>query len=166
MTSVYRKQSFPISLEKESIMNNSALNLNSDMTAQAPAVSTDTANLGPNKWIVAGVAVSVALGINLTDQAKEDRFDLVSNIATMTAATLAGGVSYKVASDAEGIPTSLCSVLGGSIGILSAAVVNPAVMTLGNKVKNHLSTKVEEQPAIVIVDNDALQEYLEQKEVA
>ena len=147
-------------------INTSALNLNSDMNQPAPAVSTDTSNLGPNKWIVAGVAVSVALGINLTDQAKEDRFDLVSNIATMTAATLAGGVSYKVASDAEGIPTSLCSVLGGSIGILSAGVVNPAVMTLGNKVKNHFSTKVEEQPDMVIVDNEALQGYLEQKENA
>lgn len=146
-------------------MNNSALNLNSDMTAQAPAVSTDTSKLGPNKWIVAGVAVSAALAVNLTEQVKEDRFDLVSNIATMTAASLAGGVSYKVAGDAEGVPTSLCSVLGGSIGILSAAVVNPAVMTLGNKVKAGFGNKTEEQP-VLIVDNDALQEYLEQKENA
>lgn len=147
-------------------MNNSALNLNSDMTAQAPAVSTDTSKLGPNKWIVAGVAVSAALAVNLTEQVKEDRFDLVSNIATMTAASLAGGVSYKVAGDAEGVPTSLCSVLGGSIGILSAAVVNPAVMTLGNKVKDHFSTKVEEQPAMAIVDNEVQEEYLEHKENA
>ena len=147
-------------------MNNSALNLNSDMSVQAPAVSTDSSNLGPNKWIVAGVAISAALAVNLTDQVKEDRFDLVSNVATMTAATLAGGVSYKVASDVEGVPTSLCSVLGGSIGILSAAVVNPTVMALGNKVKNGFGSKAEEQSDMVIVDNDALEEYLEQKEVA
>ena len=147
-------------------MNNSALNLNSDMNQPAPTVSTDTSNLSPNKWIVAGVAISAALAVNLTDQVKEDRFDLVSNVATVTAATLAGGVSYKVASDVQGVPTSLCSVLAGSVGILSAAVVNPAVMTLGNKVKVGFGSKAEEQPTMLIVDNDALEEYLEQKEVA
>lgn len=145
-------------------MNNSALNLNSDMNNAAPAVSTNTSNLGPNKWIVAGVAISAALTVNLTDQVKEDRFDLVSNVATVTAATLAGGVSYKVASDVQGVPTSLCSVLAGSVGILSAAVVNPAVMTLGNKVKTGFGNKVEEQP-VLIVEN-GMEEYLEQKEVA
>ena len=147
-------------------MNNSALNLNSDMNQPAPTVSTDTSNLSPNKWIVAGVAISAALAVNLTDQVKEDRFDLISNVATMTAATLAGGVSYKVASDVEGVPTSLCNVLGGSIGILSAAVVNPTVMALGNKVKNGFGSKAEEQSDMVIVDNNALEEYLEQKETA
>ena len=147
-------------------MNNSALNLNSDMNQPAPTVSTDTSNLSPNKWIVAGVAISAALAVNLTDQVKEDRFDLISNVATMTAATLAGGVSYKVVSDVEGVPTSLCSVLGGSIGILSAAVVNPTVMALGNKVKNGFGSKAEEQFDIVIVDNETLEEHLEQKEVA
>ena len=146
-------------------INTPVLNLNSDMNQPAPVVSASTDNLGPNKWIVAGVAISAALAVNLTEQVKEDRFDLVSNIATMTAASLAGGVSYKVAGDAEGVPTSLCSVLGGSIGILSAAVVNPAVMTLGNKVKAGFGNKTEEQP-VLIVDNDALQEYLEQKENA
>lgn len=146
-------------------MNNSALNLNSDMSVQAPAVSTDSSNLSPNKWIVAGVAISAALAVNLTEQVKEDRFDLVSNIATVSAAAVAGGVSYKLAKDVEGVPTSLVATMAGSLGILSSVVVAPAVNVLGNKVKDHFSTKVEEQP-VMIVDNDALQEYLEQKEVA
>lgn len=146
-------------------MNNSALNLNSDMSVQAPAVSTNTDNLSPNKWIVAGVAISAALAVNLTEQVKEDRFDLVSNVATISAAALAGGVSYKLAKDVEGVPTSLVATMAGSLGILSSVVVAPAVNVLGNKVKDHFSTKVEEQP-VMIVDNDALQEYLEQKEVA
>jgi hypothetical protein len=64
-------------------MNKSALNLNSDMSVQAPAVSTNTDNLGPNKWIVAGVAISAAMAVNLTEQVKEDRFDLVSNVAVL-----------------------------------------------------------------------------------
>lgn len=146
-------------------MNNSALNLNSDMNQPAPTVSTDTSNLSPNKWIVAGVAISAALAVNLTEQVKEDRFDLVSNIATVSAAGVAGGVSYKLAKDVEGVPTSLVATMAGSLGILSSVVVAPAVNVLGNKVKDHFSTKVEEQP-VMIVDNDALQEYLEQKEVA
>lgn len=146
-------------------MNNSALNLNSDMSVQAPAVSTNTDNLSPNKWIVAGVAISAALAVNLTEQVKEDRFDLVSSVATVSAAALAGGVSYKLAKDVEGVPTSLVATMAGSLGILSSVVVAPAVNVLGNKVKDHFSTKVEEQP-VMIVDNDALQEYLEQKEVA
>lgn len=146
-------------------MNNSALNLNSDMTAQAPAVSTDSSNLGPNKWIVAGVAVSAALAVNLTEQVKEDRFDLISNIATMSAAGLAGGVSYKLAKDVEGVPTSLVATMAGSLGILSSVVVAPAVNVLGNKVKDHFSSKVEEDQTILIVDNDAMEEYLEQKDV-
>lgn len=146
-------------------MNNSALNLNSDMNAPAPAVSTNTDNLSPNKWIVAGVAISAALAVNLTEQVKEDRFDLVSNVATVSAAALAGGVSYKLAKDVEGVPTSLVATMAGSLGILSSVVVAPAVNVLGNKVKDHFSAKVEEQP-VMIVDNDALQEYLEQKEVA
>ncbi|UIS25076.1 hypothetical protein PQC65_gp138 [Aeromonas phage pAEv1810] len=146
-------------------MNNSALNLNSDMNQPAPTVSTDTSNLSPNKWIVAGVAISAALAVNLTEQVKEDRFDLVSNIATVSAAAVAGGVSYKLAKDVEGVPTSLVATMAGSLGILSSVVVAPAVNVLGNKVKDHFSTKVEEQP-VWIVDNDALQEYLEQKEVA
>lgn len=146
-------------------MNNSALNLNSDMNQPAPTVSTDTSNLSPNKWIVAGVAISAALAVNLTEQVKEDRFDLVSNIATVSAAAVAGGVSYKLAKDVEGVPTSLVATMAGSLGILSSVVIAPAVNVLGNKVKGHFSTKVEEQP-VMIVDNDALQEYLEQKEVA
>lgn len=146
-------------------MNNSALNLNSDMSVQAPAVSTNTDNLSPNKWIVAGVAISAALAVNLTEQVKEDRFDLVSNVATVSAAAFAAGVSYKLAKDVEGVPTSLVATMAGSLGILSSVVVAPAVTVLGNKVKDHFSTKVEEQP-VMIVDNDALQEYLEQKEVA
>jgi hypothetical protein len=146
-------------------MNNSALNLNSDMNQPAPTVSTDASNLSPNKWIVAGVAISAALAVNLTEQVKEDRFDLVSNIATVSAAAVAGGVSYKLAKDVEGVPTSLVATMAGSLGILSSVVVAPAVNVLGNKVKDHFSTKVEEQP-VMIVDNDALQEYLEQKEVA
>lgn len=143
-------------------MNNSALNLNSDMSVQAPAVSTNTDNLSPNKWIVAGVAISAALAVNLTEQVKEDRFDLVSNVATVSAAALAGGVSYKLAKDVEGVPTSLVATMAGSLGILSSVVVAPAVNVLGNKVKDHFSTKVEEQP-VMIVDNDAMEEYLEQK---
>ena len=146
-------------------MNNSALNLNSDMSVQAPAVSTDSSNLGPNKWIVASVAVAAALAVNLTDQVKEDRFDLVSNVATVSAAAFAGGVSYKLASDMEGVPTSVVATMAGSLGILSSVVVAPAVNVLGNKVKDHFS-KVEEDRTILIVDNDAMEEYLEQKEVA
>lgn len=146
-------------------INTSALNLNSDMSVQAPAVSTNTDNLSPNKWIVAGVAISAALAVNLTEQVKEDRFDLVSNVATVSAAVVAGGVSYKLAKDVEGVPTSLVATMAGSLGILTSVVVAPAVNVLGNKVKDHFSTKVEEQP-VMIVDNDALQEYLEQKEVA
>lgn len=119
-------------------MNNSALNLNSDMSVQAPAVSTDSSNLGPNKWIVAGVAISAALAVNLTDQVKEDRFDLASNIGTASAALLAGGVSYKVAQDVQGVPTTLCSVLAGSIGILSAMVVEPIGYIVSNKVVGSL----------------------------
>ena len=75
-------------------MNNSALNLNSDMSVKAPAVSTNADNLGPNKWIVAGVAAAAALAVNVTNQVKEERFDLTSNIGTVSAALLAGGVSY------------------------------------------------------------------------
>lgn len=146
-------------------MNNSALNLNSDMSAPAPAVSTNTDNLSPNKWIVAGVAISAALAVNLTEQVKEDRFDLVSNVATVSAAALAGGVSYKLAKDVEGVPTSLVATVGGSLGILSAVVVAPTVNVLGNKVKDHFSSKVEEDQTILIVDNDAMEEYLEQKDV-
>lgn len=143
-------------------MNNSVLNLNSDMSVQAPAVSTSTDNLGPNKWIVAGVAISAALAVNLTEQVKEDRFDLVSNVATVSAAAFAGGVSYKLASDLEGVSTSVVATVGGSLGILSAVVVAPTVNVLGNKVKDHFSSKVEDQ-TILIVDNDAMEEYLEQK---
>ena len=146
-------------------MNNSALNLNSDMNQPAPTVSTDTSNLSPNKWIVAGVAISAALAVNLTDQVKEDRFDLVSNVATVSAAALAGGVSYKLAKDVEGVPTSLVATMAGSLGILSSVVVAPAVNVLGNKVKDHFSSKVEEDQTILIVDNDAMEEYLEQKDV-
>ena len=146
-------------------MNNSALNLNSDMSVQAPAVSTDSSNLGPNKWIVAGVAISAALAVNLTEQVKEDRFDLVSNVATVSAAAFAGGVSYKLASDVEGVPTSVVATMAGSLGILSSVVVAPAVNVLGNKVKDHFSTKVEEQ-LVMIVDNETLEEHLEQKETA
>ena len=145
------------------IVNNSALNLNSDMSVQAPAVSTNTDNLGPNKWIVAGVAISAALAVNLTEQVKEDRFDLVTNVATVSAAAFAGGVSYKLASDVEGVPTSVVATVGGSLGILSAVVVAPTVNVLGNKVKDHFSSKVEEDQTILIVDNDAMEEYLEQK---
>ena len=146
-------------------MNNSALNLNSDMSVQAPAVSTDSSNLGRNKWIVAGAAISAALAVNLTEQVKEDRFDLISNVATVSAAAFAGGVSYKLASDVEGVPTSVVATVAGSLGILSSVVVTPAVNVLGNKVKDHFS-KVEEDRTILIVDNDAMEEYLEQKEVA
>lgn len=121
-------------------INTSALNLNSDMTAQAPAVSTNTENLGPNKWIVASVAVAAALAVNVTNQVKEDRFDLASNIGTASAALLAGGVSYKVAKDAQGVPTSLCSVLAGSIGILSAMVVEPIGYVVSNKVVGSMFT--------------------------
>ena len=144
-------------------MNNSALNLNSDMSVQAPAVSTDSSNLGPNKWIVAGVAISAALAVNLTEQVKEDRFDLVSNAATVSAAAFAGGVSYKLASDVEGVPTSIVATMAGSLGILSAVVVTPTVNVLGNKVKDHFTSKVEEDQTILIVDNDAMEEYLERK---
>lgn len=146
-------------------INTPVLNLNSDMSVQAPAVSTDSSNLGPNKWIVAGVAAAAALAVNLTDQVKEDRFDLVSNVATVSAAAFAGGVSYKLASDVEGVPTSVVATMAGSLGILSSVVVAPAVNVLGNKVKDHFS-KVEEDRTILIVDNDAMEEYLEQKEVA
>ena len=121
-------------------MNNSALNLNSDMSVQAPAVSTNTDHLSPNKWIVAGVAVAAALAVNVTNQVKEERFDLASNIGTVSAAMLAGGVSYKVAQDAHGVPTSLCSVLAGSIGILSAMVVEPIGYIVSNKVVGSLFT--------------------------
>lgn len=144
-------------------INTPVLNLNSDMNNAAPAVSTNTGNLGPNKWIVAGVAISAALAVNLTEQVKEDRFDLVSNVATVTAAAFAGGVSYKLASDVEGVPTSLVATMAGSLGILSSVVVAPVVNVLGNKVKAHFSTKLEEDQAILIVDNDAMGEYLEQK---
>lgn len=121
-------------------MNNSALNLNSDMSVQVPAVSTNTDNLSPNKWIVAGVAVAAALAVNVTNQVKEERFDLASNIGTVSAAMLAGGVSYKVAQDTHGVPTSLCSVLAGSIGILSAMVVEPIGYIVSNKVVGSLFT--------------------------
>lgn len=133
-------------------MNNSALNLNSDMTAQTPAVSTDTTNLGPNKWIVAGVAVATALAVNVTNQVKEERSDMASNIGTVSAAMLAGGVSYKVAQDAQGVPTSLCSVLAGSIGILSAMVVEPIGYVVSNKVIGSMFTHEGnvEEPVTVI----------------
>ncbi len=144
----------------------SALNLNSDMSVQAPAVSTNTENLGPNKWIVAGVAISAALAVNLTEQVKEDRFDLVSNVSTISAAAFAGGVSYKLASDTEGVPTSLVATMAGSLGILSAVVVAPTVSVLGNKIKERFSSNVEEVQPMLIVDNDAMEEYLEQKAVA
>ena len=119
-------------------INTPVLNLNSDMNQPAPVVSASTDNLGPNKWIVAGVAISAALAVNVTNQVKEERFDLASNISTASAAMFAAGVSYKVAQDVQGVPTTLCSVLAGSIGILSAIVVEPIGYIVSNKVVGSL----------------------------
>lgn len=133
------------------VQNTSALNLNSDMSVQAPVVSTDTSNLGPNKWIVAGVAATVALAVNVTDQIKGDRFDLVSNIATGTAAVVGAGISYKLASDLPSeIPTSMAAVLGGSIGALSAVIVEPIAYMAGNKVVGSFFTKEESEDQVSI----------------
>ena len=93
----------------------SALNLNSDMSVQAPAVSTNTDNLGISTTTGVLVAAGAALGTCLGIQYVENRFDLVSNVITGAAVTLAAATSFGAAK------AGLNEKLGTYTGIASHA---------------------------------------------
>lgn len=99
----------------------SALNLNSDMSVQAPAVSTNTENLGISTSTGVLVAAGAALGTCLGIQYVENRFDLVSNVITGAAVTLAGAASFGAAK------AGLNEKLGTYTGIASHAALGALV---------------------------------------
>ena len=107
-------------------MNNSALNLNSDMSVQAPAVSTDSSNLGIDTTTGILVAAGAALGTCLGIQYTENRFDLTSNVITGAAVTLAAAASFGAAkaglNENLGTYTGLAShaALGALVGGVTA----------------------------------------------
>ena len=99
----------------------SALNMNSDMSVQAPAVSTNTDNLGISTSTGVLVAAGAALGTCLGIQYVENRFDLVSNVITGAAVTLAGAASFGAAK------AGLNENLGTYTGIASHAALGALV---------------------------------------
>ena len=99
----------------------SALNLNSDMNNAAPAVSTNTENLGISTSTGVLVAAGAALGTCLGIQYVENRFDLVSNVITGAAVTLAAGASFGAAK------AGLNEKLGTYTGIASHAALGALV---------------------------------------
>lgn len=99
----------------------SALNLNSDMSVQAPAVSTNTDNLGISTSTGVLVAAGAALGTCLGIQYVENRFDLVSNVITGAAVTLAGAASFGAAK------AGLNEKLGEYTGMVSHAAIGALV---------------------------------------
>lgn len=104
----------------------SALNLSSDMSVQAPAVSTDTSNLGIDVTTGVLVAAGAALGTCLGIQYTENRFDMVSNVITGAAVTLAAAASFGAAkaglNENLGTYTGLAShaALGALVGGVTA----------------------------------------------
>lgn len=99
----------------------SALNLNSDMNNAAPAVSTNTDNLGISVTTGVLVAAGVALGTCLGIQYVENRFDLTSNVITGAAVTLAAAASFGAAK------AGLNENLGTYTGIASHAAMGALV---------------------------------------
>ena len=102
-------------------MNNSALNLNSDMNQAAPAVSTDKSNLGIDVTTGVLVAAGAALGTCLGIQYTENRFDLGSNVITGAAVTLAAAASFGAAK------AGLNENLGTYTGLASHAAIGALV---------------------------------------
>lgn len=113
----------PTQIKEEVKMTNttSALNLNSDMNQPAPAVSADTSNLGISVTTGVLVAAGAALGTCLGIQYVENRFDLVSNVITGAAVTLAGAASFGAAK------AGLNENLGTYTGIASHAALGALV---------------------------------------
>lgn len=99
----------------------SALNLNSDMSVQAPAVSTDSSNLGISTSTGVLVAAGAALGTCLGIQYVENRFDLTSIGITGAAVTLAAAASFGAAK------AGLNEKLGTYTGIASHAALGALV---------------------------------------
>ena len=99
----------------------SALNMNSDMSVQAPAVSTDSSNLGISTSTGVLIAAGAALGTCLGIQYVENRFDMVSNVITGAAVTLAGVASFGAAK------AGLNEKLGTYTGIASHAALGALV---------------------------------------
>ena len=99
----------------------SALNLNSDMSVQAPAVSTDSSNLGISTSTGVLIAAGAALGTCLGIQYVENRFDMVSNVITGAAVTLAVATSFGAAK------AGLNEKLGTYTGIASHAALGALV---------------------------------------
>lgn len=99
----------------------SALNLNSDMNNAAPAVSTNTENLGISVTTGVLVAAGAALGTCLGIQYVENRFDLTSNVITGAAVTLAAATSFGASK------AGLNEKLGTYSGIASHAALGALV---------------------------------------
>ena len=99
----------------------SALNLNSDMNNAAPAVSTNTENLGISTSTGVLVAAGAAFGTCLGIQYVDNRFDLVSNVITGAAVTLAAATSFGAAK------AGLNEKLGTYTGIASHAAMGALV---------------------------------------
>ena len=107
--------------ETKMTQTTSALNLNSDMNNAAPAVSTDTSNLGIGVTTGVLVAAGAALGTCLGIQYVENRFDLTSNVITGAAVTLAAAASFGAAK------AGLNEKLGTYAGIASHAAMGALV---------------------------------------
>lgn len=119
-------QSEPTQIKEEVKMNTttqtkSALNLNSDMNNVAPAVSTNTDNLGIDTTTGILVAAGAALGTCLGIQYVENRFDLTSNVITGAAVTLAAAASFGAAK------AGLNEKLGTYTGLASHAAIGALV---------------------------------------
>lgn len=107
--------------EPKMTQTTSALNLNSDMNQVAPAVSTNTENLGISVTTGVLVAAGAALGTCLGIQYVENRFDLTSNVITGAAVTLAAAASFGAAK------AGLNEKLGTYTGIASHAAMGALV---------------------------------------
>lgn len=107
--------------EPKMTQTTSALNLNSDMNNAAPAVSTDTSNLGISTTTGVLVAAGAALGTCLGIQYAENRFDLTSNVITGASVTLAAAASFGAAK------AGLNEKLGTYTGIASHAAMGALV---------------------------------------
>ena len=116
-------QTEPTQIKEEHKMTQtaSALNLNSDMNNAAPAVSTDTSNLGISVTTGVLVAAGAAMGTCLGIQYVENRFDLTSNVITGAAVTLAAAASFGAAK------AGLNEKLGTYTGIASHAAMGALV---------------------------------------
>lgn len=107
--------------EPKMTQTTSTLNLNSDMNNAAPAVSTNTDNLGIDTTTGVLVAAGAALGTCLGIQYAENRFDLASNVITGAAVTLAAAASFGAAK------AGLNENLGTYSGIASHAAMGALV---------------------------------------